>query len=108
MIIFNSSFINAQFIEDARRYSRQSLEGSARYISMGGAFSALGGDISAITDNPAAAAVFIYPEECVKTIGEERFLVLPHPVVEKYIQYKASDYDGWISGMSKLNERFKY
>jgi len=47
-------------------------------------------------------------EECVKTIGEERFLVLPHPVVEKYIQYKASDYDGWISGMSKLNERFKY
>ena len=65
IIIFNSSFINAQFIEDARRYSRQSLEGSARYISMGGAFNALGGDISAITDNPAAAAVFIYPEMSV-------------------------------------------
>ena len=47
-------------------------------------------------------------EECVKTIAEERFLVLPHRVVEKYIQYKTSDYDGWIKGMSKLNERFKY
>ncbi len=47
-------------------------------------------------------------EECIKTISEERFLVLPHPVVEKYIQYKTSDYDGWIAGMSKLNERFKY
>ena len=47
-------------------------------------------------------------EECVKTINEERFLVLPHPVVEKYIQYKTSDYDGWLAGMSKLNERFRY
>ena len=47
-------------------------------------------------------------EKCVKTINEERFLVLPHPVVEKYIQYKTSDYDGWLAGMAKLNERFRY
>ena len=62
VLAFHSLIANAQFIEDARRYSSQSLEGTARYVSMGGAFSALGGDISSITDNPAAAAVFIYPE----------------------------------------------
>ena len=47
-------------------------------------------------------------EECVKTINEARFLVLPHPVVEKYIQYKTSDYDGWLAGMAILNYRFRY
>ena len=67
VFVFHSLIANAQFIEDARRYSSQSLEGSARYISMGGAFSALGGDISSITDNPAAAAVFIYPEISIST-----------------------------------------
>ena len=59
VLAFHSLIANAQFIEDARRYSSQSLEGTARYVSMGGAFSALGGDISSITDNPAAAAVLI-------------------------------------------------
>ena len=38
-------------------------------------------------------STFKFPQgiqECIKTINEERFLVLPHPVVEKYIQYKSS------------------
>ena len=33
--------------------------GSARFQSMGGAFGALGGDLSAININPAGSAVFI-------------------------------------------------
>ena len=60
--VFYLSNTNGQFIEDAKRYGFQSLEGTARYVSMGGAFNALGGDISSITDNPAAAGVFLYPE----------------------------------------------
>ncbi len=38
------------------------MSGSARYISMGGAFGALGGDISAIIDNPAGSSVFLNTE----------------------------------------------
>ncbi len=37
-------------------------EGSARYNSMGGAFGALGGDLSAISINPASSTVFINSE----------------------------------------------
>ena len=38
------------------------MSGSARYISMGGAFGALGGDVSAISDNPAGSSVFLNTE----------------------------------------------
>ncbi len=52
--------INAQEIQDAIRYSQQNLTGTARFRAMGGAFGALGGDLSAITINPASSAVFTY------------------------------------------------
>jgi len=42
----------------------------------------------------------------VKTIDEEKFLILPHPEVEKYMQRKTSDYDRWIGGMRRLRDRF--
>ena len=52
----------AQSMEDILRYTRTELKGTARYVAMGGAFNALGGDFSAIKDNPAAAAVFLNSE----------------------------------------------
>ena len=58
MELFYNLFLYSQSIEDAIRYSRSELSGTARYVAMGGAFNALGGDFSAIDNNPAAAAVF--------------------------------------------------
>lgn len=43
---------------DALRYTFLDFNGSARYISMGGAFGALGGDLSAIYDNPAGIGLY--------------------------------------------------
>jgi hypothetical protein len=40
----------------------------------------------------------------LKAIAEERFLILPHPEVERYIQRKAGDYDRWIQGMARLQD----
>jgi len=50
--------INAQDITDAVRYSSESSFGTARFRAMSGAFGALGGDLSAVSLNPAGSAVF--------------------------------------------------
>jgi NAD(P)-dependent dehydrogenase (short-subunit alcohol dehydrogenase family) len=46
-------------------------------------------------------------EAVVAALGEERFLILPHPEVLEYFRRKATDYDRWIRGMRRLNERVK-
>ncbi len=49
---------SAQNINDVLRYSAENLQGTARFQGMGGAFGALGGDLSALNINPAGSAVF--------------------------------------------------
>lgn len=48
----------AQGEMDAFNYSYNDLKGTARSVSMGGAFGALGGDISSIVINPAGIGVY--------------------------------------------------
>ena len=48
----------AQSQMDAHRYAQNELGGTARYLAMGGAFGALGGDISVMNANPAGLAVY--------------------------------------------------
>lgn len=59
-ILFCSVKINyAQDLTDIYRYTSEELTGTARYISMSGAFGALGGDMAAVSLNPASSAVFL-------------------------------------------------
>ncbi|NND26416.1 MAG: transporter [Flavobacteriaceae bacterium] len=48
----------AQDITDAIRYSTDEVKGTARFRAMSGAFGALGGDMSAVSINPAGSAIF--------------------------------------------------
>lgn len=48
----------AQSAVDAYRLSQPDLKGTARYMSMGGAFGALGGDLSTLSHNPAGIGVY--------------------------------------------------
>lgn len=57
--IFSFSILNAQQISDGLRYGTDSNLGSARFTSLSGAMGALGGDFSAMRNNPAAGAVFL-------------------------------------------------
>lgn len=44
----------------------------------------------------------VVADEAVKGIDAEKFLILPHKEVAKYIQGKAYDYDAWIQAVRKL------
>ncbi len=63
----------SQDITDALNYSQGEIEGSARFRAMGGAFGALGGDLSAININPAGSAVFSnsYASVSLKTYNSD-------------------------------------
>lgn len=50
--------VNAQTLDDAIRFNNRELTGTARSMGMANAFGALGGDLSAISINPAGIAVY--------------------------------------------------
>lgn len=56
--VFAITYTNAQDVTDALRYSSDEIQGTARYRGLSGAFGALGGDMSAVSINPAGSAVF--------------------------------------------------
>lgn len=57
-IILSYSTIYSQTVFDANIVGSTDITGTARYMSMGGAFGALGGDASSITDNPAGLGIY--------------------------------------------------
>src|SRR5690606_21206613 len=58
ILLLACSLVSAQNINDVLRYSGESLQGTARFQGMSGAFGALGGDLSSLNVNPAGSAVF--------------------------------------------------
>lgn len=58
IVLLVCAVTSAQNISDILRYSNENLQGTARFQGMGGAFGALGGDLSALNANPAGSAVF--------------------------------------------------
>ena len=57
-LVLNSGILLAQGEMDAYRFSQTDLNRTARSISMGGAFGALGGDMSAMSHNPAGIGIY--------------------------------------------------
>ena len=70
--LLGSNIVQAQSVGEVVRYATEQLNGSARYQAMGGAFGALGGDLSAISNNPAGSTVFAF-NEAGATIGVQSF-----------------------------------
>jgi hypothetical protein len=63
VLLFGSGLTGfAQNEADVRRYTANYFSGTARFQSMGGAFGALGGDMSSIHINPAAVGVYRFGE----------------------------------------------
>lgn len=58
VLAINCGLAFSQTIFDALKIAETDINGTARYTSMAGAFGALGGDPSAIKDNPAGLGVY--------------------------------------------------
>jgi len=56
---------------------------------------------------PEAITVEQVADAVIAGIAAEQFLILPHPVVTKYMHNKAQDYDRWLTGMRKLQAKIK-
>lgn len=63
------------------------------------------GPIGAMLRSNALTAEAV-AEAVVAGLAEERFLILPHPEAADYFRHKADDYDRWIRGMRRLQEKF--
>lgn len=57
-LLFLSTQAQEVRMEDALRYAVDNITGTARYRAMGGAFGALGADLSALNQNPAGSLFF--------------------------------------------------
>ncbi|MDO4735859.1 MAG: hypothetical protein Q4B21_02455, partial [Bacteroidia bacterium] len=64
-LVLTTSSIYAQNINDALRFSEQYSQGTARSMAMGNAFVALGGEIGAISINPASSGVYKFSEASI-------------------------------------------
>ena len=58
LIIELLATINGVLAQDLQRFSERDVVGTARYIGMGGAMTAVGGDPSAVMDNPAGLGLY--------------------------------------------------
>ncbi len=47
----------------------------------------------------------VLAESVVEGLRKESFLILPHPEVLDYMRRKTNDYDRWIGGMNRLQQR---
>ncbi len=81
------------FAQDTQRLGEQSLTGTARYVGMGGAMTAVGGDPSAVKDNPAGLGVYRRMEimlsldgqyDCTRQVGTDSWYTKPYITVPQF------------------------
>ena len=58
LAVLVATSVSAQTVYDAANIISKDLNGTARFVGMGGAMGALGGDISTIGTNPAGIGIY--------------------------------------------------
>lgn len=67
-----ATFAQETTISDALRYGVENLNGTARFRAMGGAFGAIGADLSAMNINPAGTALFNHNQATISATSINR------------------------------------
>ncbi len=102
---------SAQSALDYRTLSASQLRGTARYMSMAGAFGALGGDISTLTQNPAGIGVYRSSEISATLDIDPRRITLDDTGSEAYRHKQtnvACDNFGYIGAVNTGSEVMPY
>ena len=73
ILILVSIWTQGQTESDALNFSRSDINGTARFMALGGAFSALGGDATGALRNPAGLGVYRDNEFSISPMYAERF-----------------------------------
>jgi NAD(P)-dependent dehydrogenase (short-subunit alcohol dehydrogenase family) len=63
--------------------------------------------VTAVLTRDAALTPEDVAEAAWQALGDERFLVLPHPEVAGYYAARAADTDAWLHGMNRLERRLE-
>lgn len=63
------------------------------------------GDVGLTLLEPDSVDVAVVGDAVLEALGDGRFLVLPHPEVQGYLQAKATDPDAWLAAMNRLQQR---
>lgn len=92
VLLLSYSTIYSQTVFDANHYGSTDITGTARYMSMGGAFGALGGDASSIIDNPAGLGIY-RKSELSTTLNMQ-------------LQNSSATWNGVNAGTNKLGTKF--
>ena len=58
LMLAGAAAVSAQGVADIMQYANTDIVGTARYMGMAGAFNALGGDISTLSQNPAGIGIY--------------------------------------------------
>ena len=58
ILIFACCLLPIAYSQDVQRFAERQIIGTARYVGMGGAMTAIGGDPSAVLDNPAGLGLY--------------------------------------------------
>ena len=95
LIAFLALPLSAQNVVDAVRFGSNDITGTARYRSMAGAFGALGGDPSAMTDNPAGMGIFRGTSQISITPN----LSFAHSTVDGSVKTKIKKSDAAVSNL---------
>ncbi len=64
-----------------------------------------------LTLKAVRSARVVEPEDVaaavVNGLRDERFLILPHPEVQDYVQHRATDRDGWLAAMRRFQAKLQ-
>ena len=102
-----SLMASAQGTFDVLKMSETQLNGTSRYMSMAGAFGALGGDVSAISQNPGGIGV--YRKSDISVTMNLNFLSSKTPGGDKLTDTKFwFNNVGYVGSMKIYSDFFKY